>query len=147
MLGTWFCWPTLMSTPFSPILAGERPELIIAQTPLCCAFLDPSPRVLGHTLVVPWKAVSYIYDLDDALLAGMHLFAKQVALTLQAVVPCRRIGVAVIGLEVPHAHIHLIPLQSIQDMNFQAPKAVVDIHAQATLAASLRAHHQATHGA
>lgn len=130
-----------MTTPFTPILSGQRPELIVAQTTAFCAFLDPSPRAMGHTLVVPWQEISYIYDLDDTTLAQMHLFAKQVARTLQAVVPCKRIGMAVIGLEVSHAHIHLIPLQSIQDMNFQAPKPILDAAVQAELAATLRAHY------
>ncbi len=85
-------------------------------------FLDINPIAIGHTLVIPKKEVDYIFDLDDTTLSGLHVFSKKVALAIQKAVPCIRIGTAVIGLEVPHAHIHLIPLHSVHDINFGRPK-------------------------
>lgn len=111
-----------MATIFSKIVAGEIPSYKIAEDDKFYAFLDINPLVKGHTLVVPKKEVDYIYDLSDEELAAMHVFAKHVALAIQKAFPCRKVGEAVIGLEVPHAHIHLIPIQNESDMLFSNPK-------------------------
>ena len=111
-----------MATIFSRIIAGEIPCYKIAENDRFFAFLDINPLVKGHTLVVPKKEVDYIYDLSDEELAAMHVFAKHVALAIQKAFPCRKVGEAVIGLEVPHAHIHLIPIQNESDMLFSNPK-------------------------
>lgn len=111
-----------MATIFSKIVAGEIPSYKVAEDDKFYAFLDINPLVKGHTLVVPKKEVDYIYDLSDEELAAMHVFAKQVALAIQKAFPCRKVGEAVIGLEVPHAHIHLIPIQNESDMLFSNPK-------------------------
>jgi histidine triad (HIT) family protein len=107
-----------MSTIFSKILAGEIPCYKIAENEQFLSFLDVSPVAAGHALVIPKMAVDYIFDMEDNHLADMHVFAKKVAKALKTVVPCKKVGVAVVGLEVPHAHIHLIPMNSIGDMNF-----------------------------
>lgn len=107
-----------MSTIFSKILAGEIPCYKIAENEQFLSFLDVSPVAAGHALVIPKTAVDYIFDMEDDHLADMHVFAKKVAKALKTVVPCKKVGVAVVGLEVPHAHIHLIPMNSIGDMNF-----------------------------
>ncbi|NQY08280.1 MAG: HIT family protein [Flavobacteriales bacterium] len=114
-----------MATIFSKIIAGEIPCHLIAETENCFAFLDIMPLALGHVLVVPKKEVDYIFDLEDDLLAELNVFSKKVAKAIEKVMPCERIGVAIIGLEVPHAHIHLIPLNSVQDINFSRPKLEV----------------------
>ena len=111
-----------MATIFSKIVAGEIPSYKVAENDQFYAFLDINPLVKGHTLVVPKKEVDYIYDLSDEELAAMHVFAKHVALAIQKAFPCRKVGEAVIGLEVPHAHIHLIPIQNESDMLFSNPK-------------------------
>lgn len=111
-----------MSTIFSKIISGEIPSYKIAETDSCYAFLDISPLAKGHTLVVPKKEIDYIFDIDDDLHAELWQFAKKVSKAVKAAVPCKRIGVAVIGLEVPHAHIHLIPMNKVSDMNFAMPK-------------------------
>ena len=111
-----------MATIFSKIIAGEIPSYKVAENEQFYAFLDINPLVKGHTLVVPKKEVDYIYDLSDEELAAMHVFAKHVALAIQKAFPCRKVGEAVIGLEVPHAHIHLIPIQNESDMLFSNPK-------------------------
>ena len=111
-----------MATIFSKIVAGEIPSYKVAEDDKFYAFLDINPLVKGHTLVVPKKEVDYIYDLSDEELAAMHVFAKHVALAIQKAFPCRKVGEAVIGLEVPHAHIHLIPIQNESDMLFCNPK-------------------------
>ncbi|MCY7358725.1 MAG: HIT family protein [Rudanella sp.] len=105
-------------TIFSRIVAGEIPAHKIAETDDFLAFLDAMPTTMGHTLVIPKKEVDYLFNLDDALYMGLMAFAKKVAPAIEKAVPCKRIGVAVIGLEVSHVHIHLIPLNSIHDMNF-----------------------------
>lgn len=105
-------------TIFSRIVAGEIPAHKIAETDDFLAFLDVMPTTMGHTLVIPKKEIDYLFNLDDELYTGLMAFAKKVAPAIEKAVPCKRIGVAVIGLEVPHAHIHLIPLNSMQDMNF-----------------------------
>ena len=111
-----------MATIFSKIVAGEIPSYKVAEDEQFYAFLDINPLVKGHTLVVPKREVDYIYDLSDEELAAMHVFAKHVALAIQKAFPCRKVGEAVIGLEVPHAHIHLIPMQKESDMPFSNPK-------------------------
>lgn len=107
-----------MATIFSKIIAGEIPSHKIGENEQFYAFLDINPLAKGHTLVVPKQEVDYIFDLDDTTLAAMHVFAKQVAHAIEKAIPCKRIGVSVIGLEVPHAHIHLIPITDEKDMNF-----------------------------
>ncbi len=111
-----------MATIFSKIIAGEIPSYKVAENEQFYAFLDINPLVKGHTLVVPKREVDYIYDLSDEELAAMHVFAKHVALAIQKAFPCRKVGEAVIGLEVPHAHIHLIPMQKESDILFSNPK-------------------------
>lgn len=111
-----------MATIFSKIVAGEIPSYKVAEDEQFYAFLDINPLVKGHTLVVPKREVDYIYDLSDEELAAMHVFAKHVALAIQKAFPCRKVGEVVIGLEVPHAHIHLIPMQKESDMLFSNPK-------------------------
>ena len=107
-----------MPTIFTRIVQGEIPCYRIAETEDFLAFLDVRPQAKGHTLCIPKREIDYIFDLDDDQLAGLMVFAKRVARAVEQVVPCQRIGVAVIGLEVPHAHVHLIPLNSMQDINF-----------------------------
>lgn len=111
-----------MATIFSRIAAGEIPSYKIAEDDRFFSFLDINPVAPGHVLVIPKREVNYIFDLDDEEFAAMHLFAKRIATALKKAVPCKRIGTAVIGLEVPHAHIHLVPLNSDADMDFRAPK-------------------------
>lgn len=105
-----------MPSIFSKIAAGEIPSYKIAENDKFFAFLDINPMAEGHTLVVPKKEVDYIFDLDDDTLAQMNIFAKQVAGAIEKAVPCKRIGMMVVGLEVPHAHIHLIPINNESDM-------------------------------
>ena len=107
---------------FTKIVNGEIPSFKIAETANFLAFLDVMPLRRGHTLVIPKKQVDYIYDLDDDILSELFVFSKKVAKKLEAKINCERIGVAVIGLEVPHAHIHLIPIESIADIDFSQPK-------------------------
>ena len=109
-------------TIFSKIVAGEIPAYKVAETVEFLAFLDISPLAEGHVLVIPKKEVDYLFDLDDETYAGLQIFAKIVATGLRKAIACKRIGVAVIGLEVPHAHIHLIPMNSVSDLNFSRPK-------------------------
>jgi len=111
-----------MASIFTRIINREIPGQIVAEDENYIAFLDIVPLVMGHTLVVPKKEVDYIFDLDDATLAGLHLFSKKVAHAVKKAVPCKRIGVAVIGLEVPHVHVHLVPMNSMGDINFTKPK-------------------------
>jgi histidine triad (HIT) family protein len=111
-----------MASLFTKIIQREIPGHIVAEEERFIAFLDIMPLVTGHTLIVPKKEVDYIFDLDDDLLADLSVFAKKVARAIKKSVPCKRIGVAVIGLEVPHAHVHLVPLQSVGDINFTKPK-------------------------
>lgn len=111
-----------MSTIFSKIVNGEIPCYRVLEDEKFLAFLDVFPLVKGHTLVIPKQEVDYIFDLEDSDLADLHIFAKKVARLLKKAIPCRKIGVSVIGLEVPHAHIHLIPMNNVSDMNFSSPK-------------------------
>lgn len=107
-----------MASIFSKIISGEIPAHKIAENDDFLAFLDVFPCAKGHTLVVPKKEVDYIFDMDDELYLGLMAFAKKIAPAIQKAVPCKRIGVSVIGLEVPHTHVHLIPLNSMADMDF-----------------------------
>lgn len=111
-----------MATIFSKIVAGELPSYKIMEDERFFAFLDINPLVKGHTLVIPKKEVDYIFNLEDEELAAMHIFAKKIAKAIEKAIPCQRIGVAVMGLEVPHAHIHLIPIQKESDMIISNPK-------------------------
>jgi histidine triad (HIT) family protein len=116
-----------MASIFTKIINGEIHSYIIAETENCYAFLDIEPLAEGHVLVVPKKEVDYIFDLEDNLLSELNLFAKKIAKAIEKAVPCKRIGVAVIGLEVPHAHIHLLPLNSVQDINFSRPMLNLEV--------------------
>jgi histidine triad (HIT) family protein len=127
-----------MSTIFSKIIAGEIPCHKIAEDDRFLSFLDIQPVAKGHALVIPKVAVDYIFDMDDATLAAMHVFSKNVAKKIKASVPCLKIGVAVVGLEVPHAHIHLIPMKSLGDINFQKERLKFSAEEFAALAAVIR---------
>ena len=111
-----------MPTIFSRIIAGEIPCYKVAEDDKCLAFLDIRPVVFGHTLVIPKTEIDYLFDMDDAYLTHINLFAKRVAKVLREEVPCIRIGVMVAGLEVPHAHIHLIPMNAISELSFTNPR-------------------------
>jgi len=114
-----------MPTIFSRIIAGEIPCYKVAENENYLAFLDVNPLVKGHVLVVPKVEVDYIFDLEDEILSGLMIFAKEVANKIRPHFACKRIGVTVIGLEVPHAHVHLIPINSIADMDFSKPKLIL----------------------
>jgi histidine triad (HIT) family protein len=107
---------------FTKIINREIPAFIIAEDEHFIAFLDIMPLAKGHTLVVPKKEIDYIFDCDDELLSKLLVFSKKVALKVEKAIPCKRIGVAVIGLEVPHTHVHLVPLNHVGDINFERPK-------------------------
>ena len=128
-----------MATIFSRIIAGEIPCYKVAEDDKFFAFLDINPLVKGHTLVVPKQEVDYIFDLADEDLAAMHVFAKKVALAIGKAFPCKKVGMAVLGLEVPHAHIHLIPMQSEKDMLFSNPKLKLSDEEFKALAEAIRA--------
>lgn len=123
-----------MSSLFSKIVAGEIPCHKVAENEEYLAFLDIMPLAKGHTLVIPKKETDYLFDIDNEAYQRLWLFAKDVAQTLKQHIPCKRIGVSVIGLEVAHAHIHLIPLNEVQDMNFSKPKEMADTQELASLA-------------
>jgi len=111
-----------MATIFTKIVNGETPCYKIAGDENYFAFLDINPLRAGHTLVVPKREIDYIFDLDDVYLEGMIVFSKKIAAAIRSVIPCNRIGVAILGLEVPHAHIHLVPMDTMEDINFKNPK-------------------------
>ena len=111
-----------MATIFSRIVNGEIPSYKIAEDDRFYAFLDINPLAEGHTLVIPKAEVNYIFDLDPDTLSGLTLFAQRVAKAIDKAMPCKRVGVAVLGLEVPHAHIHLVPLNKESDIDFRKPK-------------------------
>lgn len=111
-----------MPTIFSKIIAGEIPCYKIVESEKYLAFLDINPLAKGHTLVIPKQETDYIFNINDEELAGLHLFAKKIAKAIEKAVSCKRIGMAVIGLEVPHAHIHLVPINHVGDINFSNPK-------------------------
>lgn len=128
-----------MASIFSRIIAGEIPSYKVAEDEAHYAFLDISPLNEGHTLVVPKREVDYIFDLDDAEYAALQLFAKRVAAAVQKSVSCKRIATAVIGMEVPHAHIHLVPINTEGDMDFRKPKKEVAPERMAEIAAAIAA--------
>jgi histidine triad (HIT) family protein len=111
-----------MATIFTKIIRGEIPCYKIAENEKYFAFLDINPLMAGHTLVVPKAETDYIFDLGDDELSGLVLFSKKVAMAVEKAIPCARIGVAVLGLEVPHVHIHLVPMNTMADLNFKNPK-------------------------
>lgn len=111
-----------MATIFSKIVSGEIPAFKVAETDHFLAFLDINPLAKGHTLVIPKQEVDYLFDLNDQLYADCFVFAKKVAVAIKKVIPCTKVGIAVLGLEVAHAHIHLIPVNSIYDIDFSKPK-------------------------
>jgi len=111
-----------MATIFSKIIKGEIPSYRIAENEDYFAFLDINPLKAGHTLIIPKKETDYIFDLEDVCLSGMILFSKKVAQAIKTAVPCNRIAVVILGLEVPHAHIHLIPMDTMEDVNFKNKK-------------------------
>ena len=127
-----------MATIFSKIVSGEIPSHKIAENDQFLAFLDITPLRKGHTLVIPKKETDYIFDMDDAELAEMMIFAKSVSHKIKKVFPCRKIGVTVIGLEVPHAHIHLIPINGIADMNFSQEKLTLSPEELAQIAQDIQ---------
>jgi histidine triad (HIT) family protein len=127
-------------TIFSRIVAGEIPCYKVAETADYLAFLDVRPQAKGHTLCIPKKETDYVFDLDDDALAGLMLFAKKVAKAIPQVVPCKRVGVAVVGLEVPHVHVHLIPLQSMDDFRFLGTFQPLPAEEMTALAAALAEH-------
>ncbi len=111
-----------MASIFSRIVAREIPSYKVAESNKFYAFLDINPLAKGHTLVIPKKEVDYIFDLDDELYKELFAFAKKVGIAIESVVPCKRMGLIVFGLDVPHAHIHLIPINKASDMSFESPK-------------------------
>lgn len=128
-----------MASIFTRIVKGEIPCHKVAETEDYLAFLDISPLARGHVLAIPKQEVDYLFDLGDDAYVGLQLFAKEVAIAIKAAIPCERIGTAVIGLEVPHAHIHLIPINSIADINFSKPKLKMSQEELAETAAQIRA--------
>lgn len=128
-----------MATIFSRIAAGEIPSYKVAESPEYYAFLDINPLTEGHTLVIPRKEVDYIFDLDGQTYAGLWEFASKVAKAVQAAIPCKRVGVAVLGMEVPHTHIHVVPLQNEGDLNFANEKKKFTPEQFAATAAAINA--------
>ena len=124
-------------TIFTKIIKGEIPSYKVAEDEFFYAFLDINPLVRGHVLVVPKKEVDYIFDLDDKTLADMMVFAKRVAQSIKKVIPCKRVGVTVIGLEVPHTHIHLIPISKESDIYFNNPKIQLEKKELEAIAAAM----------
>lgn len=127
-----------MASIFSKIVAGEIPCYKILEDDKHLAFLDVFPLVKGHVLVIPKQEVDYYFDLDDDAITALNLFAKKVALALKKAVPCLRVGVAVVGLEVPHVHIHLVPLNQMGDINFSNPKQKFSSEEMEAIAANIR---------
>lgn len=127
-----------MATIFSRIAAGEIPCHKVAEDDEFFAFLDINPVAAGHTLVIPKKEIDYIFDIDDPMLGRMMAFAKRVAQAQEAAIPCKRVGLAVMGLEVPHAHIHLIPITRESDMYFGGEKLTITAAELADIAARIR---------
>ena len=124
---------------FSKIISGEIPAHKVAETNDFLAFLDINPLVEGHVLVIPKKEVDYIFDMDDETYAGLLIFAKIVAEGVKKAIPCKKVGVSVIGLEVPHAHVHLIPMNAVSDMNFSREKLNPSAEQLAETAQKIRA--------
>lgn len=128
-----------MASIFSRIVRGEIPCYKVAESEDFLAFLDINPLVKGHTLVIPKKEVDYYFDLDDETLSGLSLFAKKVAIAIKAAIPCSRVGVIVIGDEVPHAHVHLVPFAHARDMVISKPKLKLSKEEFSTIAADISA--------
>jgi histidine triad (HIT) family protein len=128
-----------MASIFSRIASGEIPCYKIAETEQFLAFLDINPLTKGHTLVIPKREVDYLFDLPDEEMAGLSVFAKKVALAIGKAIPCKKVGVAVIGLEVPHAHIHLVPINGVYDIDFRQPKMKFSPEEFADITESIRA--------
>ncbi len=126
-----------MGSIFSKIISGEIPAHKIAENDRFLAFLDINPLAKGHTLVIPKREVDYIFDLPEEFLSEILIFSKSVAAKIEAVMDCERIGISVIGLEVPHAHVHLIPINSVSDMNFSKPKLDLSQEELAEIAAKI----------
>ena len=126
-----------MPSIFTRIIQGEIPCHKVAETDRFLAFLDIRPVALGHTIVLPKEEIDYFFDLDNQHMADLMAFAKEVAKALREIVPCKRIGIAVVGLEVPHAHVHLIPLQSMRDMDFEKEPIAISNEELAALAARI----------
>ena len=124
---------------FTRIVRGEIPAYKIAETEDFLAFLDINPLAKGHTLVIPKKQIDYLFDLNDELYLGIHIFAREVAHAIKQAIPCKRIGTAVIGLEVPHAHIHLVPINEIGDLNFSNKKLTFSQQEMQQIAGDIRA--------
>ncbi|MGY6743029.1 MAG: HIT family protein [Cecembia sp.] len=127
-----------MATIFTKIINREIPAYIVAEDDNYIAFLDIMPLAKGHVLVIPKVEVDYIFDLEDEILAGLHVFSKKVAKAIDKTIPCTRVGVAVIGLEVPHVHVHLIPLRSIGDINFSRPKLKLSAEEMGEIAETIK---------
>ena len=127
-----------MASIFTRIIQGEIPCYKIAETDQFLAFLDINPLTKGHTLVIPKVEIDYLFDLEDNLLAEMNVFAKKVARAIDRVMDCKRVGVAVLGLEVPHAHIHLIPINNLYDIEFSRPKLKLSGDEFEEIASSIR---------
>jgi histidine triad (HIT) family protein len=127
-----------MSTIFTRIVNGEIPAYKLAEDKHYLAFLDINPLAVGHTLVIPKKETDYIFDVEDEELAGLLIFAKKVGKAIEKVVTCKRMGITVIGLEVPHTHIHLIPINSLYDMDFKQPKLKLSADEMETLSFKIR---------
>lgn len=128
-----------MASIFTRIVAGEIPCYKVAETDDYLAFLDIRPQVKGHTLCIPKREIDYIFDLEDDYLGGLMVFSKKVAKAVRAVVPCARIGVSVIGLEVPHAHVHLLPISQLADMTFKPTPIAVSPEEMEALRAAIAA--------
>ena len=127
-----------MSSVFTKIIERKIPAYIVAEDEFHIAFLDIMPLALGHTLVVPKHEVDYIFDLDEQTLAGLHTFSRKVAHAIKKATQCKRVGVAVLGMEVPHAHIHLVPMNAMSDMNFSNPKLKLSSEELAGIADKIR---------
>ena len=128
-----------MASIFTRIVKGEIPAYKVAETDDFLAFLDIRPLAKGHTLVIPKQEVDYLFALPDQLYVGLHVFAREVALAIEQAVPCKRVGSAVVGLEVPHAHIHLIPIEAVGDMSFQREPLSLEPQEMEAIAADIRA--------
>lgn len=128
-----------MPSIFSKIIAGEIPCHKIAENEHCFAFLDIFPLAKGHTLVIPKREVDKYFDLSNEELAELNIFSKMIAAAIESAIPCKRVGLAVIGLEVPHAHMHLIPLQSVEDINFEREKLKLSQEELSEIAEKIRA--------
>lgn len=127
-----------MASIFTKIINREIPGHIVAEDDKYIAFLDIMPLVKGHVLVVPKQEVDYIFDLEPEVLSGLHLFAQQVAKAIDKTIKCTRVGVAVIGLEVPHVHVHLVPLRTMDDINFTRPKLKITNEELAEIAETIK---------